>query len=276
MSRVTTVRLPGLAPFPIEVHGRRDKIISAAIRHSGHWEKNITMMFMRLLERPVEFIDIGANIGWYTLVAGHLLAPDGRVHSFEPDPVNLKKLRANVARNRLANVTVNDWALADREGTERLFLSGENLGDHRLFDSLDGRISTVVAVGRLDDYVGIDPGRPLVIKMDVQGGELRVLSGAQRVLSDHPNEVVILAEIWSKGLRATGGSVEDFVRRFGSLGFHAAVLSQHGQSYSPISWDQLIARQALGVERDPEFQEDLLLFRRLDGIAGPLFALRRP
>jgi FkbM family methyltransferase len=166
--------------FVIHTYGRRDAIISAAIAKYGSWDSASTEIIRKLLEHDADFVDIGANIGWFTLVAAHALGRRGRVHSFEPDPRHVAKIRAAVRQSNFDNVIVNAWALADRAGEERLYRSETNFGDHRLFDLDEPRRSVKVAVKTLDEYTQIDATRPLVIKLDTQGSEARILNGAQR------------------------------------------------------------------------------------------------
>ena len=82
--------------FVIYTYGRRDTIVSTAIARYGAWDPSSTEIVRRLLQNDADFVDIGANIGWFTLVAAHALGRRGTVHSFEPDPRHVAKLRASL------------------------------------------------------------------------------------------------------------------------------------------------------------------------------------
>ena len=272
---VCSIQLDGLPAFEIETHGRHDRFISVAIEDGGNWEGSGTAVVLQWLQGPADFVDIGANIGWYSLVAAQALRERGRVHSFEPEPANLEKLTANVRRNGLDNVTVNGWALGEHEAAARLYLSPDhNLGDHTLSAAADRR-SVPVEVRTLDAYPGISPDRPLVIKLDVQGHEVQALRGARRLLSGHPREVVMLCEVSPALLLASGTSVEALLDELSGLGFAAALLDRVHPGVRPIGWSQLLARQAAAFAANPGHDDDLVLYRRIDGLMRPIFGIGR-
>ncbi|MDB5540994.1 MAG: methyltransferase domain protein [Devosia sp.] len=270
---IRTIRLNGLAPFPMETHGKRDLFVSTHIEDWGNWELSGTAMVLQLLGSAADFVDVGANIGWYSLIAGHALAGRGRVHSFEPEPANLAKLRANVTRNGLRNVAVNGWALADYEGTAQLHLSADNLGDHRLAADGGGRPSVPVEVRTLDGYGGISPERPVVIKIDAQGSEVQVLAGARRLLREHPHEIVLMCEVSPCLLLAGGGSAEALIGELSGAGYAAALIDRQRPRIKPIGWEQLRRREAEGLAIDPAHEDDIIAYRRLDGLMRPIFGL---
>ena len=153
--QLVTIDIAGLPRFRMETHGRSDLCISAAIEDWGHWEPSSTAIVRQLLQGRADFIDIGANIGWYTLVAAHALGANGHVHSFEPDASHVAKLKANVLVNRLGNVSVNDVALSDRAGRATLHRDPRNRGDNSLLPSATRTGSASIALARLDDYPGL-------------------------------------------------------------------------------------------------------------------------
>jgi len=259
-----TVKLPGLQPFEMETHGKADIFISTAIEDWGMWERSSTAITRQLCAGAVDFIDIGANIGWYTLVAAQSLAGRGHVHSFEPDPAHVGRLKASVALNRIGNVTVNDWALSDRTGSANLYLNEANRGDNSLFPAGERGRAIPVELRRLDDYAGIAGDRPLVVKIDVQGAELDVLAGAERLLSTYPHEVVVMCEMSPRNLEAGGGSAAELAAFFNRLGFAAALIDKETPRVAPMSWERLANFR---VVEDADF----LAFRRIDGLMAPFF-----
>lgn len=135
------------------------------------------------------FIDIGANIGLYSLNAA-LHFPEMEVHAFEPDQRNLAHLHANLFLNNLQDrVKVHPVALSDHEGEVRFHRhSADNPG--RSSVSADGNLR--VAVTRLDNLVAVRD-RKIVIKIDVEGHELAVLKGMSRLLSENNCHVQVEA-----------------------------------------------------------------------------------
>nr|WP_292773618.1 FkbM family methyltransferase [Mesorhizobium sp.] len=220
-----------------------------------------------LLRKDADLVDVGANIGWYSVVAGHYLGSRGEIHSFEPDKRNLELLRRNVALSSLTNVRVNAFALSDGDRSELLSLDADNLGDHRL-GARDGYAFVHVNARALDGYAGIRR-RPLVIKLDVQGSELDVLRGCSKLLRHHPEEIVLLCEICSM-LDDRGARLDDLCELFIENGFVAAVLNQQTRSIRPEGWQSLRRRWGAMRLADAALAEDIVLFRRFDGLMKAL------
>lgn len=262
-----TIDLVGLPKFRMETHGKADDVISTAIEDWGNWEGSGTAIVLQLLRGETDFIDIGANLGWYTLVAAHALLGRGHVHSFEPEPANLARLKANVALNGLQNVTINGYALSDRPGSATLHLNDVNLGDHSLFAMGCRPGSVTVRLGRLDDYHGRELKRPLVIKLDVQGSEIDVLEGARTLLETHPYEIVLFCEVAPATLGAAGRSVSELIAVLDGFGFAGAVVDRVRPRLMPMSW----RRVAEFADRDPNDDCDVVAYRKIDGLMKPIF-----
>ena len=102
MSPATTVPLniPGLdVPLSLQVHGQRDKVISERLRREGVWEPYETHLVLNLLEPGGVFVDVGANLGYFSILAAACVGERGRVYAFEPDPDNFALLQANSETN---------------------------------------------------------------------------------------------------------------------------------------------------------------------------------
>jgi FkbM family methyltransferase len=264
------IALNGLQPFLFETHGPADAYVSHSIDHNGIWEKATTGLLLELLRNDADLIDVGANIGWHSVVAGHRLGDRGQVHCFEPEQRNLEKLRMNVALSGLGNVVVNGWALSDGNRVDGLNLSADNLGDHRLGPSRAGRSAVKVEVRRLDDYAGIRH-RPLVVKLDVQGSEWHVLRGGRRLLGNHPHEIVLICELCPMMLRECGAGLDDLCELLVANGFVAAPVDQRTGSIEPMGWERLKERLRARERDEPEFSEDIVAFRRPDGLMRSFF-----
>lgn len=262
-----TIELVGLPRFQIETHGETDRYISTAIEKWGHWESSGTAIVLQLLRTDADFIDIGANIGWYTLVAAHALGDRGHVHSFEPEPRNLEKLKSNISINNLQNVTVRKMALSSNSGSATLFLNDVNLGDHSLF-SLNCRNGSVsVNIERLDQIEFISDNRPLVIKIDVQGGEFDVLEGARGILETTSRDIVILCEVAPAALRTAGRTTRELATLFNEYGFAVALIDPKHPRIIPMSWQRVVQF----AEQAPDSECDIIAYRQFGGLMTPLF-----
>ena len=146
----------------------------------GTYEPEQSGLFHHHIRAGDQVLDIGAAAGYYTLLSAKLVGNTGRVVSFEPDPNNLQFLRSHVEQNRLDQVTILPIALADETGTAR-FGGGTGTGTGRLCN--DG--PTEVAVRRLDDVAAEMDLRPRHLKIDVEGAEMAVLRGGQRLIEKY-------------------------------------------------------------------------------------------
>lgn len=118
--------------------------------------------------------DIGANVGFFTLLMAHIVGPGGHVHAFEPLPANLAQLRRHIAINGLHNVTVHPVAISDATG-QATFKTANHDSEGRLSNDGDITVQTVA----LDD---LRLPLPHLIKMDIEGEECLALSGMARTL----------------------------------------------------------------------------------------------
>lgn len=172
-------------------------------------------LFRSWVKPAMTVVDIGANIGIYTRFFSKLVGPLGRIHAFEPDPSNFKRLEENAGH--LLNISLTHAAVGDCRGTIKLYISDEMNVDHRTFDSGDGRRSIDVPLVSLDDYFAVGQ-RVDLIKIDVQGYELSVLEGAKRVLKEN-RDIKIVMEFWPYGLTKASVAPNRVIELIHSLGF---------------------------------------------------------
>lgn len=157
----------------------------------GTYEPEQTKIFQEHIRPGQTVLDIGAAAGYYTLVSAGLVGKTGRVFAFEPDPTNLKYLRAHVQQNRLSQVVVLPLAIADRHGVAR-FGGGSGTGTGRLCD--DG--AHEVPLTRLDDLLEEVRFAPNHLKIDVEGAELAVLHGGEQMIRQHRPTIFLSTHEW--------------------------------------------------------------------------------
>jgi FkbM family methyltransferase len=180
----------------------------------GLFEPAETRMITRLLRSGDIFIDVGAHIGWFTTLAANHVGHDGHVVACEPYPSNAAALRANLALNGAENVRVLEVALGSEAGTLSLAsVAGESGSVTALDWAGDGRVD--VAMTTLN-AIAADIGNIALVKLDVEGWEMRVLSGAAEVLERVRH---ILVEVNGPTLRAAGSSPAELVELLRSQGF---------------------------------------------------------
>jgi FkbM family methyltransferase len=172
----------------------------------GDYESTTSQLFRALLRPGQTVLDVGANIGYFTLLAARCVGPAGRVLAFEPVPAIRARLIRNVNMNGAGCVDVRAEALADKEGTERLFVGPrEHSGISALRPLSSSSGCETVHVMRLDDM--LRPDQPVnLVKIDVEGAESRVLRGMDRILDRWRPDLVV--EVTDEYLRQFGDSAE--------------------------------------------------------------------
>jgi FkbM family methyltransferase len=175
----------------------------------SEWVDFTEMRFIsRYLRSGDGFIDGGANIGMYTLLAASLVGNAGRVDTFEPFPLSAERLRENVALNRLDNVTIHQLAISDAPGTSS-FLADVDVSNRMAPVSEAGRETIDVATATLDDVLGQTRSYSMA-KLDLEGAELLALRGAQCLLASG-NPPVWQLELKEHLLERQGGSVAELI-----------------------------------------------------------------
>lgn len=138
------------------------------------------------------FVDIGANIGKYTIKMSKMLKQKGKVIAIEPEPSNLKILKKNILLNNLVrynNLIVKAVACSDKEGIFNLYLNKEHEGSHSLSRKTENKIK--VKLEKLDSIIKkLKLKRVDLIKIDVEGAELEVLKGAKNTIKKYKPKII--------------------------------------------------------------------------------------
>jgi FkbM family methyltransferase len=193
--------------------------------YMGCYEPLNTYRFKKLLRPGMVVVDVGANIGYFTLLAASLVGPSGRVFAVEPWPANFVVLDRCITRNSLAQVRAFEFGLAEEAGVARIGQADQTVFNNRTA-SMVGPGQMPVEVRTLDDCVaewGVE--RIDLLKMDVDGYELKILRGAQRCLRDRVirNLVIELDAFW---LGKANSSTAAVISSLGALGFRDLSPSQ--------------------------------------------------
>jgi len=192
----------------------------------GHYhERYEAALVRRLLSEDAVFYDVGANIGYFTLVAAAALAHHGQIVAFEPGRNAYQRLTENVALNPYRNIRTFPVAVSDREGEAALQVAGD-IADSSASLYPAGRsrghpeVCRTVTLDRFIRAEGLRP--PQLIKLDVEGAELAVLQGARDLLAASPP--LLLVEMEEKNLRAAGASKVQIAQFLTAYGYRAAHL----------------------------------------------------
>jgi len=221
--------------------------IQRNIYFMGYHEFRETRIVKKLLREGDTFVDVGANIGWFTVLAASMVKGQGSVVAFEPSTSIHEQLRANVELNGLTNVTLERVALSNQNGVAVLSgISQENAGTGTILAST--KVGEKVSVACFDDYhASHSLGRIQVMKIDVEGAEMMVLEGAKDALRTGQIENIVV-EVSDERLRSTGSSsaaLAEMLREFGYRLFRATNTGlepvDHGEH---IGFVNLVAQRA--------------------------------
>jgi FkbM family methyltransferase len=219
------------------LNGMIDISLGARFRTiSEQYEPQAFRIMGKILKAGSFAVDVGANIGLYTLAMGKLVGPTGKVVSFEPASESYQALLEHVCRNSLAKIVEAHMLVVGNKAGNCNFTDDGVLGTNRVGDSVSQGIIAKIVKRRLvtlDQIIYGDGPLPDLIKIDVEGYEMDVLEGSQKILTQKrcpilcelhpgywrgmnlcPDDLIRLSEKLGYGLfELTGGSVLDFDQR---------------------------------------------------------------
>jgi FkbM family methyltransferase len=228
----------------------------------GAWEPNLTRWIERTLRPGDVFVDVGANVGYFTLLASRLVGPAGRVVAIEASMGNHRILQDQIALNDARNVRTVQAAASHERSRLRLFRDpGGNLGLTSTADHGGLEPEAEVDCYPLADLLQPDEiDRVRVIKIDVEGGELDVVRGLAPLLGRLPREAQIICEVAPERIVARGQRIGELMGIFRDAGFLPSDLAN---DYT-VGGVLRALRRPEGprpVHGDPQHQADIIFAR---------------
>ena len=214
-----------------------EQTILSFLQNQRLYEPDIAEVMIRAIEPGDVVLDVGANIGFFSLLMALLAGPAGQVVSFEPAADNLVRLQHNIALNGLQSITVVAQPASDVAGEVTFHLNSDNSGGHSIWDpgrfppntqsranprTVSLRATTIDA-----ELARLGLGPPKLIKIDTEGAEHAVLRGATGLLAGRKVPYII-AELHDFGLEAMGSSQQDLRRFMSEFGYDTFALYQNG------------------------------------------------
>jgi FkbM family methyltransferase len=186
-------------------------------------------------------LDVGANIGYFTLIFARVVGPRGRVLAFEPDPANFAILERNITLNDYHNVTAIPLALSDTAGPVALYMSEFNRAHHRIVASTDAIGTIAVDSTTLDQYLESYDGAVDFIKIDVEGAEAMALRGMRGVIRrTQPHSILI--EFTPSALAEAGDDPASLLNELTGAGYELFEIPRHADAMIPSSAAELLRK----------------------------------
>jgi FkbM family methyltransferase len=217
-----------------------DRLLCLWLHRTGLMGRQERQFLERAVTPGMRVADVGANVGLYTLLLSRLAGPSGHVYAVEPEPVLFRALCSNCRRNGAGNVTPLNRALGAAAGRTVFYRSAFNCGDNRLGGLGWKGQGVEVDLARLDDL--LPAPRLDFVKMDVQGYELQVLRGMDRVFAQNPGLRLYL-EFWPAGLRAAGTEPQELLDFLFAKGFRVCPV---GDGAEPVTSFSCLERRLTG------------------------------
>lgn len=161
-------------------------------------------------------LDIGANIGFYTILLSRFVGKEGIVYAFEPDEDNFKYLK-QLTRN-LGNVKLVQAACGEKNGTTYLYISEKLNVDHHVYQNDEFRQKVEVKMVSVDEFLKNEKTGIGFVKIDVQGYDCSVFKGMKATLARSSNTLII-SELWPYGLVQAGSSADEYLSEVAHAGF---------------------------------------------------------
>ncbi len=223
----------------------RDTGVGKSVMTRGIWEADNTIMMRRLVKPGTICFDVGANYGYFALVMASATGVEGQVFAFEPNPHVYAMLQQTLRLNGLAQrglVKAYNVAAGSSRGTAELFFKPGDYGGGSLYFSEQVKRSadlenTSVSVEILDQFLSeIPAGRPVFMKLDVEGGEYQALQGAKEIIKNN-GKIVIMSE-FTPSFIARDMPVADYIDGLTNLGL--VLQEAQREQLIPLSRDALI------------------------------------
>lgn len=246
LSKRQLVRLRGFRLFVLP-----GDFIGRSIMLRQTYESHVTAVVRRMLQPGDVFLDVGANLGYFTLLACSLGA--GRVIAVEPNPQNLELIQLSIAENRFSRVRIVPFAASDQDATLRFVTVGSNGGvlterfSHQAHSLL---VRSVV----LDDFL-IDEPRIDFVKIDVEAHEPAAIRGMVELIGRHRPTIITEFHPWAMELNISE-TPESYLHQLRSLGYSLGIIRRSGKI---LSMDEPSAIMAYWrAMKKPKIHLDLL------------------
>jgi len=184
--------------------------------------------YIKSVLKPGDFVlDIGANIGYYSLIIAKKIGPNGKVFCFEPDPGNFEILSKNISQNNYTtNSVLFNNAVSNENSKLKLYISELNSGDHRTYSSENDRNFIEIDALKIDDIPELTNVKIKLIKMDIQGWEMYAVNGMRNLILN--SKPIVISEFWPIGFKMSNTNPDEYFNFFEENGFNLFIINERG------------------------------------------------
>lgn len=252
MTQVTLTFESNSGPHSVELQLDRSsysqRLMIAALEAGQFYEPEVSYFFTNVLQPGDTVVDVGAHIGYFSLLAGRVVGPTGRVFAFEPEPSNYRRLRDHLVQNGLRDVQSFNVALGSSPGEADMFFNSDNDGGHAFWDVArhelchrsrkDGKQMRVEVVVLDHVLAGLDQSQgPRLIKIDAEGMEYEILKGALRTILGY-GVPFIICEVNRFALEQMGASEAQLRQFMRLIGYKVSLLKPDGTGLQELADDE--------------------------------------
>lgn len=217
------------------------KYIGSHLEKGIAYEGALFALILKKVKPGHTFLDIGAHVGFFSMIAAKLVGESGSVYSFEMNPENYLRLTVNINLNNFKNIRPHNWAVSDDSKPVQFWVNQDNDGGHSLWDcgrhsfneksrvSPQKMVSYSIALDHYDSFDKVD-----FIKMDVEGAEVMALNGMVELLKK--NMPIVALEINNFGLSQMGHSYRDVREIMEKIGYRCWLIE--GQEPKELAMDE--------------------------------------
>jgi FkbM family methyltransferase len=228
----------------------RDVSIAPHLILEGVYEEHTDAVLRRIVKPGMRVLEIGANVGLFTLLMSHIVGTAGAVLAFECDPVLAQILRDNVELNGFQRTTsVDERAVSDTEGTLRFYAAQRHRGGGTLVAGLQQipelvqseRREIEVSSTTADRILAEHPAGFNFVKIDAEGAEAAIVRGGERLFADHSRPLRVMLEFAPRFMAQAGADPGAFLGDLSAWGFRFERIDARRRKLVPASREALLA-----------------------------------
>jgi len=198
-------------------------------------------LLSKLIKKGMNVINIGANIGYFTVQLAKLVHPEGKVFAFEPFPKNVKFLKRNIEANNLPNVTIIEKAVSNKIGKADLLLKESGAWHFVSSKNILELKKLPIDTTTIDNFLKSKNIKIDFVMMDAEGSEKYILDGMEQTIRNNPNmEIITEYNPYTFELAGTNG--KEFLDKIEELGFKMNLIHEKKNVVKLIQKDELLAK----------------------------------